>query len=75
MATVRDLRTSVTQMSYEDALQIILKRRNSRREVKKVVQSRKRITTNKKRTIDPFAVVRAMSDEQKAALRKELLGE
>jgi len=75
MATVRDLKQSITQMSQEEALKVIVRCRDSRRTPKVVVKTNKRITTNKKRVIDPFAVVKAMSAEQKAQLRKELLGE
>lgn len=75
MATVRDLKTSITRMSYEDALKVIISCRNSRREVKKPIKRKGKSAPKQKRVIDPFAVVRGMTDEQKAALRRELLGE
>lgn len=75
MATVRDLRKSISRMSYEDALKIIVKRRNSRR-----VAKAKRAKSGGKKAkqptvIDPFAIVGKLNKAQKEALRKELLGE
>jgi len=76
MASIRDLKKSISQLSYDDALKIVLSRRESRR-VKKVSVKAKSSKSNTKssRVIDPFAMISKMTDAQKAELRKELLGE
>lgn len=77
MASIRDLKRSITQMSYEDALVVIRRCRDSRRVVKakSPTAHKTKAKTKRKSVLNPFEVVKTMTDEQKAKLRAELLGE
>ena len=74
MASIRDLKQSITQMSYMDAMVIIRRSRDSRRIPKKSAKAKSK-SPKKSRVINPFDLVKGMTAEQKANLRKELLGE
>ena len=74
MASIRDLKQSITQMSYTDAMAVIRRSRDSRRIPKKSAKSKAK-APKKSRIINPLDLVKHMSPEQKANLRKQLLGE
>lgn len=74
MASLSDLRTSITQMSYDEALLVIRKCRDSRRIPKKSFKSKSK-STKAKRVLNISDIVKVLTPEQKAQMRRELLGE
>jgi hypothetical protein len=76
MATISDIRPSITSLSYEEAMLVIRKCRDARRIPKgKFSTKRKTSKTKAKRIINPMDLAKMLTDEQKAELRKQLLGE
>ena len=73
MANIQSLKTSITEMPYSEALMVIRKCRDSRRIAK--IMAKKRGAKKAPKVLNPFDVIKSMSDAQKAQLRKELLGE
>lgn len=75
MATINSLNISITQMSFQEALQRILEIRKSRKIPKKVVKEKKApkepSVPKAKTTKDPFVL---LTKEQKLALIKQLGG-
>ena len=72
MASIRDLRQSISQMTMSDAITLIETRRHERGIAKVPKRKNKKMA---KQTINPSQMVSCMSDSQKEKLRADLLGE
>lgn len=70
MATLRDLKPSITQMSDEEAFALVKEVRFLRRQI----PPKKARASSQKKPISPKATVAALSKEQKLLLLKELTG-
>jgi hypothetical protein len=75
MATLSDLRTSISQMPDEEAFELIKQVRFLRRQIPPKKQRKSSTKRKPSKPIDPLGAVKKMSEEERIKLINQLEGE